>query len=112
VAYIRKTKTGYRVQIQRLGVRKSQTLATKAAALAWAAVEEKKILSGKHDAYPQSVLHTITADELGVTISTSGHFIARLELNGKGFMLGIFLTQAEPEASYKTAKILLQLKAI
>lgn len=56
MAHIRKSKTGYRVQIERLGVRKSQSFATKAAALAWAAVEEGRILSGKHEAYPAHTL--------------------------------------------------------
>lgn len=56
MAYIRKLKTGYRVQIERQGIRKSQMFATKAAALAWAAVEEGRILSGRNEAYPAHTL--------------------------------------------------------
>lgn len=56
MAYIRKLKTGYRAEIERLGVRKSQVFGTKAAALAWAAVEEGKIISGKNEKFPQKTL--------------------------------------------------------
>lgn len=56
MAYIRKAKTGYRAEIERLGVRKSQVFATKAAATAWAAVEEGKILSGKGGNFPSHTL--------------------------------------------------------
>ena len=52
MAYIRKLKTGYRVEVERLGIRKSQVFPTKSAATAWAAVEEGKILSGKAGAFP------------------------------------------------------------
>ena len=56
MAYIRKMKTGYRAEVERLGVRKSQVFQTKAAASAWAAVEEGKILSGKAGGYPSFTL--------------------------------------------------------
>ena len=56
MAYIRKLTTGYRVEVERLGIRKSQVFPTKAAAVAWAAVEEGKILSGKTQAYPDHTL--------------------------------------------------------
>lgn len=56
MAYIRKIKTGYRAEIERLGVRKSQVFQTKAAAQSWAAVEEGKILSGKSSAFPEKTL--------------------------------------------------------
>lgn len=56
MAYIRKLKTGYRAEVERLGVRKSQVFPTKAAATAWAAVEEGKILSGKHQEFPDYTL--------------------------------------------------------
>ena len=56
MAYIRKLKTGYRVEVVRRGIRKSQVFPTKSAATAWAAVEEGKILSGLAGAYPDFTL--------------------------------------------------------
>jgi integrase len=56
MAYIRKIKSGYRAEVERLGVRKSQVFTTKAAAQAWAAVEEGKILSGKAGNFPSYTL--------------------------------------------------------
>lgn len=46
MAHFEKTKTGWCARIDRQGVRKSKTLPTKAAAAAWAAQEEAKLLSG------------------------------------------------------------------
>jgi len=46
MAYYTKTKTGWRAQIERSGVRKSKTFATKAQAAAWAAREEARALAG------------------------------------------------------------------
>lgn len=43
MAYIRKVKTGYRAEVVKRGVRRSQTFDTKAAATAWAVHEEKLI---------------------------------------------------------------------
>jgi integrase len=56
MAYIRKTATGYRVQIERKGVRKSQVFANKAAATAWAATEEAAILAGNAGQYPKKTV--------------------------------------------------------
>lgn len=52
MAYITKTPKGYRVQIERKGVRDSRTFAVKAAATAWAAQREAEILAGS-TGYPR-----------------------------------------------------------
>lgn len=73
MAYIRRIKTGYRAEIERLGVRKSQVFQTKAAALSWAAVEEGKILSGKNEAFPQKTLaEAFTRYEREVSVKKRG----------------------------------------
>jgi len=56
MAYLRKLKTGWRAQVERKGVRKSQMFATKAAAELWAAQEEAGILKGASGAFPDKTL--------------------------------------------------------
>jgi integrase len=56
VAYYRKTPKGWRVEIERQGVRTSRTFGTKAAASAWAAQEETAILSGAVSRWPRKTL--------------------------------------------------------
>lgn len=56
VAYFTKTKTGWRAQIERRGVRKSRVFPTKGAAAQWAAQEESKILSGAAGQFPERTL--------------------------------------------------------
>lgn len=53
MAYITKTKSGWRAQIERMGVRKSMTFDTKAEANNWAATEEAALLAVKRGAYPR-----------------------------------------------------------
>ena len=52
MAHITKTAKGYRVQIERKGVRDSKTFTVKAAATAWAAMREAEILAGA-SGYPR-----------------------------------------------------------
>lgn len=52
MAYIRKRAKGWRVEIEKNGVRDSDTFATKAAALAWGAKREAEILAGQRDILP------------------------------------------------------------
>jgi integrase len=52
MAYITKAKNGWRVQIEKAGVRKSATFPHKATATAWAAQEEAAILAGKSGKFP------------------------------------------------------------
>lgn len=54
--YLRKTKTGWRVEIERNGVRTSATRATKAEAQAWGLKEEAAILAGARGEYPDKTL--------------------------------------------------------
>jgi hypothetical protein len=54
--YIRKVKGGYRVEVERLGVRDSQTFRTKAEASGWGAQREAEVLSTKRGAYPRKTL--------------------------------------------------------
>lgn len=51
-----KTASGWRVQIQRRGVRMSRTFATKAAAAMWAAQEERAILDGEVSRWPRKTV--------------------------------------------------------
>ena len=53
MAYIRKRKGGWRAEVERLGVRQSQTFATKAAAEAWARQIESDLLARKRGALPR-----------------------------------------------------------
>lgn len=53
MAYVRKDKGRWRVEVERKGVRKSKTFDTKAAATAWAAVEEAAILSEDGARFPK-----------------------------------------------------------
>lgn len=56
MAYITKLKTGWRAQVARQGVRTSKMFPTKAAAQAWAAVEEAAILTEQQAKYPSKTL--------------------------------------------------------
>ena len=56
MAYFRKLKTGWRVEIERHGVRASRMFATKAAAQSWAVEEEAKIIKGSGKQYPDKTL--------------------------------------------------------
>lgn len=70
MAYIRKTAKGWRAEVERKGVRKSQTFTTKAAASAWAAREEAAIIDGTAERWPRKTLaDAIRRYELEVTPS-------------------------------------------
>lgn len=56
MAYYRKTKTGVRAQIERMGVRMSKVFPTKGAAVAWATQEEAKIMTGAAGGFPAHTL--------------------------------------------------------
>lgn len=56
MAYIRKLKTGWRAEVERKGVRKSQMFTTKAEAQLWAAAEETAILKESKQEYPSKTL--------------------------------------------------------
>lgn len=56
MAYVTKVKAGYRVQIERAGVRRSATWPTKAEALSWAAQQEAELLAVKRGAFPRKTL--------------------------------------------------------
>ena len=57
MAYFRKLKSGsIRAEVERLGLRTSDTFPTMAAARAWAAAEETKILSGAASRFPAKTL--------------------------------------------------------
>lgn len=65
MAYYRKLKTGWRVEIERAGVRASRMFSTKAAAQAWAVEEEAKILKGIGKLYPDKTLAAALEKYLG-----------------------------------------------
>ena len=56
MAYLRKVKNGWRVEVERAGVRVSATRVTKAEAQAWAVAEEAAILAGARGEYPRKTL--------------------------------------------------------
>ena len=56
MAYLRKVKNGWRVEVERAGVRVSATRTTKAEAQAWAVAEEAAILAGARGEYPRKTL--------------------------------------------------------
>ena len=56
MAYVRKVKNGWRVEVERAGVRVSATRATKAEAMAWGVAEEAALLAGARGEYPRKTL--------------------------------------------------------
>lgn len=56
MAYFKKVKAGWRVQIERLGVRDSGTFQSKAEASGWAAKRESEILATGKGLYPRKTL--------------------------------------------------------
>lgn len=56
MAYFRKTKTGWRAEVERNGKRTSKSFTTKGEATAWAAKEETQIISGARGDYPDKTL--------------------------------------------------------
>ncbi|MDR3005482.1 MAG: tyrosine-type recombinase/integrase [Acidovorax sp.] len=56
MAYLRKVKNGWRAEVERAGIRKTATRATKAEAQMWAVAEEAAILAGARGDYPQRTL--------------------------------------------------------
>jgi integrase len=62
MAYIRKVKGGYRAEVQKMGVRRSQTFQTKAEANNWAAAEETAIREDKSARFPRKTLSDAIAD--------------------------------------------------
>ena len=74
VAYIRKTPAGrWRVEIERAGVRTSETFDTKAAATAWGTQEEAAILAGTRGNFPsRTVQQALTRYELEVSKDKRG----------------------------------------
>lgn len=74
MAYIRKIATGWRAEVQRKGVRKTQVLPTKAQAQQWAAQVEAEILRGAAGALPDKTLAD-ALDEYGrvVSLHKRGH---------------------------------------
>lgn len=85
MAYIRKVKAGYRAEVERKGVRDSQTFVTKAAASAWAARREAEILDGSASKWPRKTLaDAMRKYELEVT---PGKGAAKFERHTFGMML-------------------------
>ncbi len=90
MAYFRKLKSGsWRAQVERKGVRKSQTFQTKAAAQLWAAQEEAVILKGGTSGFfPAKTLgDAFDRYELEVSKRKRGHHAEALRFNAwrKGF---------------------------
>ncbi|QPS11446.1 tyrosine-type recombinase/integrase [Delftia acidovorans] len=56
MAYFRKLKTGWRAEVERMGVRRTAVRPTKAEAQAWAVAEEAAILAGARGEFPRRTL--------------------------------------------------------
>lgn len=54
--YLRKTKNGWRAEVEKLGVRESKTLPTKAAASSWGATREAEIIAGTVSRWPRKTV--------------------------------------------------------
>lgn len=68
-----KNGKGWRVHIERQGIRKSQTFPNKAEAVSWAAVEEASILAGKRGDFPKmTLLQAFNKYELEVSSKKKG----------------------------------------
>ena len=81
MAYYRKTAKGWRVEIERQGVRTSRTFGTKAAASAWAAQEEAAILAGVVSRWPRKTLaDALDRYEREITAAKRGARAERLRL--------------------------------
>jgi integrase len=81
VAYYRKTAKGWRVEIERQGVRTSRTFGTKAAASSWAAQEEAAILAGTVSRWPRKTLaDALDRYEREITAEKRGARAERLRL--------------------------------
>lgn len=88
MAYYTKTKTGWRVQIERRGVRKSQTFLTKSAAQQWATREEAAIIDGKASRWPRKTVGDALdryGDEVSSTKRSGGPEVVRLVALRKHF---------------------------
>lgn len=82
MAYFSKTRSGWRAQIERKGVRKSMVFPTKAAAAAWAAQEEAKILTGILGGFPDKTLgDALDKYEKEVSRHKRGHHAEVLRFN-------------------------------
>lgn len=82
MAYIRKQRGKWRAEVERKGVRKSKSFDTKAAATAWAAVEEADIISADGLRFPRKTLaETLTryAEEVSPRKKTEAAEIKRLD---------------------------------
>lgn len=62
MAYFRKRAKGWQVQIEKLGVRDSQTFPTKAEAQAWAALREREIYDGHRGVLPRRTVSEMLDD--------------------------------------------------
>lgn len=81
MASIQKHRQGWRVQIDRRGVRLSRTFATKAAASAWAVQEERRIIDGEVSRWPKKTLGQALdryCDEVSAKKRTYGDEVMRL----------------------------------
>ncbi len=82
MAYFEKRPSGWRAQIDRKGVRMSQVFKTKAAAVAWAAENEARILRDASGAYPNKTLSdALDRYEREVSSTKRGHHAELLRFN-------------------------------
>lgn len=73
MAYIRKVRGKWKVEIERAGVRTSRTFELKATATAWAATEEAAILAGARGQYPRrTVAQALERYEREVSVDKRG----------------------------------------
>lgn len=81
MAYLRKTKAGWRAEVERRGVRDSMTFGTKSAASQWALKREAEILAGDVSRWPRkTVADALDRYEREVTVNKTGARAERLRL--------------------------------
>jgi integrase len=88
MAYLRKLKSGWRAQVEKLGVRRSMTWPTKAEAANWAAATEAEILAGKSGQYPRKTFADALlryADEVSARKEGARWELLRIEALIRGF---------------------------
>ncbi len=73
MAYLRKTKTGWRAEVQRRGTRKAKVFRTKAAAEAWAKTTEQELADGRFGIIRRTVAELLQRYEREVSSTKRGY---------------------------------------
>lgn len=100
MASFRKKGNGWVAEIARQGVRQSKSFATKAEAVAWAAITEANLISGKHGGVPDKPFSWLLekySDEVSANKKGGRWEIFRLAFIGKMDIGSISLSDLQPK---------------